>query len=83
MPTTAKLDRAGRFLIPQRFRSELGLAEGSELLVRMEDGELRLTTRDAALKKAQQKLSKFRPPEGNVVDTFLAERRAEALRENK
>ena len=83
MNTAAKLDRAGRLLIPQRFRAELGLAEGTELLVRMEDGELRLTTRDAALKKAQQKLSRFRSAEGNVVDTFLAERRAEALRDSK
>ena len=51
---TAKLDKAGRLMIPQKFRQQLGLAEGSELLLRIENGELRAITREAAWKKAQE-----------------------------
>lgn len=81
MNVAAKMDRAGRLLLPQRFRTELGLGEGSEVLLRVEDGEIRLTTRSAALKKAQAAMQAFKPAD-SVVDSFLADRRAEALREN-
>ena len=83
MTIAAKMDRAGRLLLPQRFRSELGLADGSEVLLSLENGEIRLTTRAAALKKAQDALQQFRPPVEGVVDSFLADRREEALRENR
>ena len=83
MTIAAKMDRAGRLLLPQRFRSELGLADGSEVLLSLENGEIRLTTRAAALKKAQDALQQVRPPVEGVVDSFLADRREEALRENR
>ena len=68
-------------MIPQRFRESLGLSEGSEVIVRMEDGELRLSTPRQALKQAQQALSLLKKPGKCVVDEFLAERKQEAARE--
>lgn len=68
-------------MIPHRFRESLGLSEGSEVIVRMEDGELRLSTPMQALKQAQQALSLLKKPGECVVDEFLAERKQEAARE--
>ena len=81
MQTTAKLDRAGRIMIPHRFRNSLGLSEGSELIVRLEDGELRLSTPLQALRQAQRALSLLKKPGESVVDDFLADRKQEAHRE--
>ena len=77
----AKIDRAGRVMIPQKFRESLGLSEGAELIVRLEDGELLLTTPMQALRQAQRALSLLKKPGENVVDDFLAERKQEANRD--
>lgn len=66
--------------MPQRFRTELGLGEGSDVLVRLEDGEIRITTRLVALRKAQTAMQAYKPTD-SIVDSFLAERREEALRD--
>lgn len=75
----AKMDRAGRILLPQPFRSALGLGEGSEVLVSLENGELRITTRLAALQKAQAAMESYKCSD-SIVDSFLADRREEELR---
>ena len=81
MQIAARLDRAGRIMIPHRFRNSLGLSEGSELIVRLEDGELRLSTPLQALKQAQRALSLLKKPGESVVDDLLADRKQEAHRE--
>lgn len=81
MVTTAKIDGAGRVLVPLKFRRELGLTENSDLILRVEAGELRMHTREAALKRARERLSRLKKPGESVVDEFLAERREEARRE--
>jgi hypothetical protein len=71
-------------MVPQQFRKELGLAEGSEIRVVLEDGELRLTPREAAWKKAQAfclELRKRSGRTGSVVDELSEERRREAAEE--
>lgn len=81
MGSTVKIDKSGRILIPLKLRKELGFKEGSELIVRVEQGELRVHTREAALRRAQQRLKRLKKPGESVVDEFLAERREEARRE--
>lgn len=81
MSGTANLDKAGRVMIPRVFRERLKLAEGVELIVRIEDGELRMTTRAEALKRAQRALATLKPAGKSVVDEFLEDRRKEAERE--
>ena len=81
METTAKLDRAGRLMVPRKFREELGLGEGSELVVRLEDGGLRVETRETALRRMQAYLKQFGKPGKPVVEEFLKERQQEARRE--
>jgi PIN domain nuclease of toxin-antitoxin system len=47
-------------MIPIEFRKQLGLGEGSELIVRIEDGELRLHTRQQALERARRIFGAFK-----------------------
>lgn len=69
-------------MIPRAFRERLQLTEGMELIVRIEDGELRMSTRAEALKRAQRELTALKKePDQSVVDEFIADRRREAERE--
>lgn len=68
-------------MVPKELRQRLHLSHGVEAVVRIEGGELRLSTRAAALERAQAALSSLRGPAGRVVDEFLADRRKEAERE--
>ena len=80
---TVKVDPSGRLVIPKEMREAMGIPEGGgDLLLSIgEDGELRALTREAAIRRVQQKLRALVPPGVSVVDEFLAERRAEAARE--
>ena len=68
-------------MVPREFRERLHLSEGVEVIVRLEEGELRISTRANALKRAQESLSALKKPGQSVVDEFIAERRKEAERE--
>jgi AbrB family looped-hinge helix DNA binding protein len=76
-----KVDSSGRVVIPPDVRTALGIPDGGELLLTVEDGELRASTRLAALRRIQRELRAYIPPGTSVVDEFLAEKRAEVARE--
>lgn len=75
------MDKVGRILVPLKVRRELGLAENADLILRVEDGELRMHTREEAIRRARERLKRLKKPGESVVDGFLAERREEARRE--
>ena len=83
MSFDVKLDKAGRLMFPVKLRRELGLDHNSRLVVRLEDGGLRVETREVALRRLQDYLRKFKRPGESVVDEFLTERREEARRESR
>lgn len=75
------VSRGGRVVIPKPLRDKLGLKEGDTVLFALRDGEVVLTTRIGGLERARALLSR-RVPEGvSLVDELIAERRAEAARE--
>lgn len=78
-----KMDAAGRIVVPKALRDALGMPNGGDLTLSVEDGALRGLTRMAALRRLQDDLRKRRPPDdvGSVVDELLADRRAEVERE--
>ncbi len=59
----------------------MGLKPGSEVIVRFEGGEVRVTTREEAIRKAQDLVCRLVPKNVSLVDELIAERRAEAKRE--
>jgi AbrB family looped-hinge helix DNA binding protein len=71
-----KLGEGGRVVIPAAMREEMGVTPGETLIAHVEDGELRLVSRRMALRQVQAEVAKHKKPGENVVDEFLAERRA-------
>jgi AbrB family looped-hinge helix DNA binding protein len=80
-PETIRIREGGRIVIPAAVRAALGVGPGDDLIATFEDGEFRLTTRTEKIRRLQERLKKYIKPGESVVDEFIAERRAEALRE--
>lgn len=76
-----RLDASGRVVLPREMRDSLQLSPGDPVLM-IEDGrECRITTAGQSLAEAQAYFSALVPPDVSLVDSLLAERRAEAERE--
>ena len=81
LPVSLPVKAAGRVLLPAELRATLGVREGDELVGELRDGELRLMSRATALRRAQSLVRLHVPVGTSLVDEMLAERRAEAARE--
>lgn len=77
----ARVDSAGRVLIPATSRQRLGIGQGDEVLVEVDDRGIHITTAAQALKEAQELFSRLKKPGESVVDELIRERREEAARE--
>jgi AbrB family looped-hinge helix DNA binding protein len=73
----------GRIVIPAEIREAMGIAAGDSLDLRFDDDELRVSTRRARLKRAQERVRKLIPPGVSLADELLAERREEAKLEQE
>jgi len=79
---TARLEKSGRILIPAAVRRRLGLSEGSQVVVKVDDsGALEITSRSQALAKAREEVRKYIPAGRDLVEELIRDRRAEAERE--
>jgi AbrB family looped-hinge helix DNA binding protein len=78
-----KLGEGGRFVIPAAMREEMGVKPGEDLILHVENGELRVRSWLRNLRRVQAELSALKKPDESVVDEFLKERRAEQLRSDK
>jgi AbrB family looped-hinge helix DNA binding protein len=81
MAASVRITEGGRIVIPAEFRRALGLNVGDELLLRLEDGELRLFTLEQGIKRAQETYRRYVPADRDLVDELIKERHAEAERE--
>ncbi len=81
MRAKAKIGPSGRVVIPAAFRKEMGLKAGDEVLMLLEDGEVTLSTRAQAIRRAQEIVRRHVPEGVSLSDELIAERRAEAKRE--
>ena len=82
MATRTKINQQGRVVIPADCRAAAGIKPGDELLVEaIGEGELRLRTREQAIRAAQAIVARRVPKERDLVAELIAERRAEAKRE--
>jgi bifunctional DNA-binding transcriptional regulator/antitoxin component of YhaV-PrlF toxin-antitoxin module len=76
-----RLAAAGRLVIPVELRKQMKLQEGQELLVCGEGNEIRVMTQDEAIRQAQEFCSNLVPPDVLLSEELIADRRAEAKRE--
>ncbi len=79
-PTEVRLGPQGRLVIPAAIREALELHPGDSLIVRVDDGRVVLEKREQVLARLQALFAHI-PAEVSLVDELIAERRAEALRE--
>ena len=77
----ARVNQNGRVVIPASYRKALGIKAGDEVILRMEDGELRITTMKRRVERAQRRVRKYVKPSVSLVDELIAERREAAKRE--
>jgi len=81
---TTRLEKSGRILIPAAMRRRLGLSEGSQVLVKVEEsGTLRVTSRSQALAKVRQEIRKYIPAGQDLAQELIRDRQAEAEREDQ
>ena len=81
MQARARLNHQGRIVIPAECRAAAGLKPGDELLIEaIGEGELRLRTKDQALREAQRIVARYGSGR-DLVAELIAERREEAARE--
>jgi AbrB family looped-hinge helix DNA binding protein len=77
----ARVNENGRVVIPASFRKALGINAGDEVVLRIEDGELRITTQQRRIKRAQRRAQRYVKRGASLVDELLAERREAAKNE--
>ena len=70
-----RVSQNGRIVVPASFRRALGIKVGDEVLLRMRDDELRITTQQRRIQRAQQRARRYLKPGTSLVDELLAERR--------
>ena len=80
---SVKIGPQGRIVLPAAVRHELGLKEGDELLLLLEEGHIELLTRDQLWAKIQEPWLKAVPRDVSLADELISERRAEAKREEE
>lgn len=81
METSVKLSEGGRVVIPAEYRKQLGMEIGDELILRIVDGELRLTTKAEAIRIAQRLVRAYVKEGRSLSQELIAERRQEYGRE--
>jgi AbrB family looped-hinge helix DNA binding protein len=81
---TTRLEKSGRILIPVAVRRHLGLSEGSQVLVKVEEsGALQVTSRSQALATVREQIRKYIPAGQDLAGELIRDRRAEVEREDQ
>lgn len=79
--TRQRVNENGRVVIPASFRKALGINIGDEVVLRMEDDELRITTLKRRVERAQRLVRKHVKRGTLLVEELIAERREAARNE--
>jgi AbrB family looped-hinge helix DNA binding protein len=79
--TRMRVNQNGRIVIPASYRKALGIKAGDEVILRMEDDELRITTMKRRLERARRRIRQYVKPGVSLADELIAERREAAKRE--
>jgi len=79
--TRQRVNENGRVVIPASFRKALGIKIGDEVVLRMEDDELRITTLKRRVERAQRLVRKHVKRGTSLVDELIVERREVARNE--
>jgi AbrB family looped-hinge helix DNA binding protein len=81
LETRMRVNENGRVVIPASYRKALGINVGDEVLLRIEDDELRITTLRRRLEQARRRVRRYVKRGRSLADELIAERREAAERE--
>lgn len=81
METRVQIQNGGRFVVPVNFRKALKIKTGDEIIVRLENGSIRLIPLQQAVLLAQTAVKRYVPPGESLVEALIKMRREEAGRE--
>jgi len=76
-----RLNENGRIVIPASVRRALGLKAGDEIVLLVENDEVRMTTARKRVERARQLYKKYVGKGIRLSDELIADRRKEAARE--
>ena len=82
LPTEVRLkvNENGRVVIPLEFRKALGIEAGDEVILSWKDDEIRVTTMQRRIERAQRHVRKYVKRGVSLVDELIADRRREVAR---
>lgn len=75
--TMTTIGEGGRVVVPARYRKALGLKTGDQVILALEEGEVRLFTPTRGAERARALVRRYVPKDKNLADELLAERREE------
>jgi len=76
IPFRAKIGAGGRLVIPAAARKELGLKAGDEVLLRIEDKELRISGVNRRIERVQALVRKYNRNGESLSESLIRDRRA-------
>lgn len=76
-----RVNENGRVVIPASFRKALGINAGDEVVLSLENDELRITTLRHRLERARRRIRQYIKPGRSLAYELIAERREAAKHE--
>jgi len=77
MEIKTQIGKSGRIVLPAKLRKALEIQVGDELVMRLEDGSIRMIPVRQAVKLAQKAVRQYVPKETSLVDALIRARRDE------
>ena len=81
MEFRVQVHSGGRFVLPSKLRKELQIKAGDEIVLRLENGSVRLVPLHQAVIIAQQTVKKYVPKGTSLVEDLILARKEEAAHE--
>lgn len=81
MEYKTQITKGGRLIVPAKLRKALQIEAGDDVVLRLENGTLRLIPLHQAVRLAQEMVRKYVPEGVSLVDELIQARREEAKRE--
>jgi AbrB family looped-hinge helix DNA binding protein len=79
--TRVRVNENGRIVIPASVRETLGISPGDEVVLRLVDNELRITTMRHRVERAKRLVREHVKPGTSLAGALIAERRKAAKHE--
>ena len=74
----ARINENGRVVIPASFRKALGIRGGDEIVLRLEEDEIRMATLKGNVARARKLVSRYIKSGTHLADELIKERRKAA-----